>query len=290
MAERQTIDINEPVRDLPGWAQPLFDLGNKILANAVPLAIGTLIILACLGVGGLVQLNRVAAESKAATQYATAVFEEDEEARPAALETAGSAAGNWGVEATYLAGEAALAKSEWDKARAAFEKVVNEHADSPVAPRAAEGLAFIDESTGAFEQALEGYRKVSSNWPDSFAARCQPYNIGRVQETLGQMRDAVASYERQAEVFEGSKIAEEANTALERLKISHPELFATDAAAAPAEAAPAAAEAAPETAAPAAEPAPAVDAAVAPAEPAAAPAESAPAAEAPAPAEAPAQQ
>ena len=285
MAERQTIDINEPVRDLPGWAQPLFELGNKLVANAVPIAIGGLIIVACRGVGGLVQLNRVAAESQAATTYASAVFEEDEEARPAALEAAGDAAGNWGVEATYLAGETALSKSEWDKARAAFEKVVNEHADSTLAPRAAEGLAFIDESTGAFEQALEGYRKVSTNWPDSFAARCQPYNIGRVQETLGQMRDAVESYKNQAKVFDGSKIAEEANTALERLKISHPELFA-DAAAAATETAPAAAEVAPA----ATDAAPAADAAVAAPEPAAAATEAAPPAASPAPADAPSQQ
>ena len=246
MAERQTINPNQPAPELPGWAEPIYELGAKLVNNIVPIGIGTLVILACLGIAGLIQVSRVAAEREAVTTFANALFEEDEAERAAALEAAGQAEGAWGVEAAYLAGEAALAKSEWDKARASFEKIVNEHADSPLAPRAAEGLAFIDEANGAFEQALEGYQKVSTNWPDSFAARCQPYNIGRVQETLGQMRYAVDSYKNQSVVFKDSKIAADAETALERLRISHPDLFtdeaaATDPAAAPAPEAPAAA-------------------------------------------------
>jgi tetratricopeptide (TPR) repeat protein len=273
MAERQTLDIRNPGPDLPAWAEPARGIGQSILANPLPVVIGIAVVLVCLAAGGAIQLSRMAAEADAATAYANAVFEEDEEARYTALETASKYDSPWGVEALYLLGEEAIAKSEWDKARTAFEQVVSNHADSPLAPRAAEGLAFIDEANGAYEQALEGYRKVAANWPDSFAGRCQPYNIARVLETLGQMRDAVASYKNQAVVFKDSKIAEEANTALDRLRISHPDLFADEAAA---EAAPvvdgaaapateaASAEAAPATTEPAAAseaPAPAADAA-----------------------------
>lgn len=225
MAERQTININEPVSDLPDWAIPFRNVGRQIIANPLPVVLGIVVVLLCLAAAGAIQLSRKAAAREAASKYAFALFEEDEAARLAALEAASTEPAPWGVEALYMVGEEAIARSEWDKARTAFETLVKDHANSPLAPRAAEGLAFIDESTGAIGQAIEGYRTVATRWPDSFAGRCQPYNLGRVLETAGNWRDAVAAYENQSVVFPESRIAAEAEVALDRLRVSHPELF-----------------------------------------------------------------
>lgn len=225
MAERKTLNINETMDDMPEWAHQARDLGRSIAANPIPVAVALIVILLCLLAAGAIQLSRIAADRAAATLYAAAVFEEDDAKRIEALETASKQSGRWGIEALYLLGEEAAAKGDWDKARNAFGALVKEHAASPLAPRAAEGLAFIDETTGAVEQAIEGYRNIVAQWPDSFAGRCQPYNLGRALETIGNLRDAVAAYKNQSVVFPESKVAADAEVALARLQVSHPELF-----------------------------------------------------------------
>lgn len=257
MAERKTLNINETVDDMPEWAHQARDLGRSIAANPVPVAAGIIVVVLCLIAAGAIQLSRVAADRAASSVYAAAIFEEDDAKRIEALEAASKEGGRWGIEALYLLGEEAAAKGDWDKARNAFGTLVKEHATSPLAPRAAEGLAFIDETTGAVEQAIEGYRNIAAQWPDSFAGRCQPYNLGRALETTGNQRDAIAAYKNQSVVFPESKMAADAEVALARLQVSHPELF--DGAAAPAEA-PVTESEATASEAPAAEAAPAAQA------------------------------
>ena len=151
MAERKTLNINETVDDMPEWAHQARDLGRSIAANPVPVAVGIIVVVLCLVAAGAIQLSRIAGDRAAASVYAAAIFEEDDAKRIEALEAASKEGGRWGIEALYLLGEEAAAKGDWDKARNAFGTLVKEHAASPFAPRAAEGLAFIDETTGAVE-------------------------------------------------------------------------------------------------------------------------------------------
>ncbi|MFM1918410.1 MAG: hypothetical protein RLZZ303_44, partial [Candidatus Hydrogenedentota bacterium] len=142
MAERKTLNINETVDDMPEWAHQVRDLGRSIAANPVPVAVGLIVVVLCLVAAGAIQLSRIAADRAAASVYAAAIFEEDDAKRIEALEAASQEAGRWGIEALYLLGEEAAAKGDWDKARNAFGTLVKDHAASPLAPRAAEGLAF----------------------------------------------------------------------------------------------------------------------------------------------------
>ena len=76
------------------------------------------------------------------------------------------------------------------------------------------------------ESAVAKYREILTNWPDTFTARRQHLNIGRVSEKLGQTEDAVQAYRDQLAAFPESHVAADAQKALARLNAAHPELFA----------------------------------------------------------------
>jgi hypothetical protein len=100
--------------------------------------------------------------------------------------------------------------------------------------------------------------------------------MARLQEELGKLPEAIASYKKQIEIFPDSSLSSSAEQALARLKSEHAELFPEEAPVAEASAAEA-----PVAEAPAAE-APAAEAPAAEAPAADAPAAEAPAADAPA--------
>ena len=219
----------------PVWMQELAGIALRVQANPLPYAAGLLVILASLAAGGLYQLLQAAQSKDASTDFASAVFTEDEAARIAALEAVADKQHAWSDEALYLLAEERLAKKELDAAAQAYQDLLSSHPESEWAPRAAEGLAYIDELNGVLVDAIGGYERVRDQWPDSFTARLQPYNIGRASESMGDMARAVDEYERQLAVFPESRISAKAQTALDRLRRSNPELFPEDSAAAPAE-------------------------------------------------------
>ena len=268
------------------WQQAL----DYIRENPKTVLGGVAFVIVCALLGGVYSLNASLKDREAMTVYAAALDEEEPAARVEALQAVAAAGNRWSVEALYLAGEAAIEAKTYDKARELLQKVVTDHADSPFAPQAAEGLAFLDENDGKLEEALAGYTKVFETWDDTFTGRRQPTNMARIQEELGKLPEAIASYKKQTEIFPDSTLAANAEQALARLKSEHPDLFPDEAAAPAAEtpAAEAPAAEAPAAEAPAAE-APAAEAPAAEAPAAEAPAAEAPAAEAPA-AEAPAAQ
>jgi len=264
----------------PVWMQEMGGIALRVQANPLPYAAGVLVILASLAAGGVYQLLQAAKAKDASTDFAAAAFVEDEAARLAALEEVAGKHHAWSDEALYLVAEDRLAKKELDAAAQAYQQILSSYPDSEWAPRAAEGLAYIDELNDVLIDAVTGYERVRDQWPDSYAARLQPYNIARACESMGDMERAVKEYQNQLTVFPESKVAEKAQMALDRIRGTHPALFSDAPADAAAPAAPAA-EAAPAESAPAvATPAEAAPEASAPAE--AAPAESTPA-EMPAP-------
>lgn len=193
---------------------------NPVLYGAV------LVFVALCGVAGLLYRMNVAASERAfMTRYAAALEIEDSKARLVELELLAQENNRWTPEIVYLAGETAVRAQAYDQAEAAFKRVREEFANSEYAATALDGMAFIAENRGGYEQALALYQEAAGNYANTFTGRRQALNIGRVQERLGDLEAAVASYESQLEMFPDSNTAGEAREALDRLKKEHPELF-----------------------------------------------------------------
>ena len=107
------------------------------------------------------------------------------------------------------------AERDYEKARASFERIRNDHPKSAVAPDAVEALGAILEDQEDYKGAIALYEEVLTKWPESFAALRQPLNIGRCKERLGDLEGARASYQEQVDTFPGSMTAAEAQTLLD---------------------------------------------------------------------------
>ncbi|MBN2307889.1 MAG: tetratricopeptide repeat protein [Candidatus Hydrogenedentes bacterium] len=200
-------------------------LTKSIQENPVAYGIALVFIMAVVAAGLLYRAHSVARDTDLATEYAQALENEEDEAVVAALEPVAESRGTITPHAVYMLGEAAFRSNDYDKARAAFERVRLEFPDSDFVPDAVEGLGFIAEAQGDTQTALDRYREILDNWPGSFTARRQQLNIGRVLEGLGNAADAVVAYREQVSAFPESHVAEQAREALDRLNRAHPELF-----------------------------------------------------------------
>lgn len=179
----------------------------------------------CVVAGILVRVSGKAAERDTMSRYAQAMLEQEPAARLARLEELAPDAGKWTAEVVYVMGESAIEANDLEKARQAFDRVGREFAKSPYAARALDGIAFIEESAGNYQAALDTYQRVMNEFPGDFVARRKPFDIGRMQEKLGLLAEAATSYESQQERFPDSIIAGKAEQALEKLKAANPELF-----------------------------------------------------------------
>lgn len=259
-------------------------LAEHVRENPLLYVAAAVFVVLCVLLGIVLRLNALTNEREAMTAYASALAEEAPEERLPRLEQAAEQGGEWSAEAVYVAAETAIKAGQYEKAEELFTALREEHAKSEYVPRAVEGLAWLSENNGDYENALAGYQEVGEKWPDSFIARIQPLNIGRVQEELGNTEQAIEAYQNQVTMFPDSNAAAKAEEALDRLREAHPGLFPEEEqpeemTEAPAEEAPA--EEAPAEEPPAEEtPAAAVPAEETPVEQA--PAEEAPAEEAPA--------
>lgn len=206
------------------------DIGRFVLhirENPTAYAAGLLLIVLAIFAGLFWRNASRAAEERVMSDYAAAVVDtEDEAIRATKLETvAQSTSGRWAPEVVYMSGEAALAQAAYDKAEAAFNRVLKEFPQSEYASRAAEGLGYIAEAKGDLKAALQTYQDVATKYEKTFTGKLQQNNVGRVQEALGDFAGAVAAYQKQISAFPDSKAAARAQEALDRLKDSHADLF-----------------------------------------------------------------
>jgi len=229
MAERDKMETG----GLPGSpgaetkAQWLVAL-EYVQENPAKVAGGFGFLILCVAIGGLISLKNIADDKKVTTDYALAIQTEDPGLRAAELARIAASANRWSAEALYLQGEASIEAKAYDKAREAFQQVLDRFGNSEYAPMAADGLAFLHENSGDYESALAGYTGVFEKWDATFTGRRQPLNIGRVQEALGNHAEAIARYRQQMEIFPDSSVARKANEALARLQVRMPELFPED--------------------------------------------------------------
>lgn len=104
--------------------------------------------------GLVLRANASVADRKIMTEYAKALEQEDAAAQVTALEPLAQKGGRWTAEIVYMLGEAAVRARQYDKAGEAFNRVKTEFGTSEYAPRAVEGLAFLEENKGNADAAL----------------------------------------------------------------------------------------------------------------------------------------
>jgi tetratricopeptide (TPR) repeat protein len=107
--------------------------------------------------------------------------------------------------------------------------VCDEFPDFYLAPDAAQGIGFTYEVRQKYAEAKKEYENVEQTWPDSFASKLQPLNIGRVLLASGDSKAAIAAFREQISTFPGSQAAQEAQSKLDDLRAKSPELFADEA-------------------------------------------------------------
>ncbi len=184
---------NKATLELVAHVQQLSDYQRVIQhARENPTTYATAIAFAilCASIGGFYSLHAKFSDREAMTEYAKALETDDPALQAAALERLAERDTRWTAEVAYVMGEAAIRAEEYKKAEEAFTRVREEFGDSQYAPLAADGLAFLAENRGDFEEALGKYREVAENWPDTFAGWRQYLNIGRVHESLGDFQAA----------------------------------------------------------------------------------------------------
>ncbi len=209
----------------------LMSLITRIQARPAPF-LGTIaFVVLVLIVTGIYRASQSSKYTAAADQYARALDIEKPDERATALATLAGEGTALTPRALYMEGESALEAGNHDGARTAFTKLREQFPNYEFVPESVEGLALIAEDGGKFADARGLYEEVASKWPDSPAAKRQAFNIARCLEGEGQMAQAVEKYRDQIEEFPGSTIAVRAQTRLDELRASNPELFPAEAAA-----------------------------------------------------------
>ena len=202
---------------------------DHVRDNPVLYVAAVAFLIVCVIVGVAYRAYRAEAEQAGATAYARALDTEVPAARVDALAEF-SAGPDWlEAESLYMAGEAAFDVGDLDKAKTLFEQLRAEHPDYEFTPDAVEAMGFIAEENGDHAAAIAHYEEIGQVWPDAFAARRQPMNIGRANEATENYEAAVAAYREQLDIFPGSNVATRAQQALDRLRETHPALFPEEA-------------------------------------------------------------
>ncbi len=172
-------------------------------------------ILVCALGGFMYRVSAEAADKEVATGLMQALNQTEASVQIAELERLEDRRASLQPDVIYVLGEKAFAERDYDRARASFERIRNDHPKSAVAPDAVEALGAILEDQEDYKGAVALYEEVLTKWPESFAALRQPLNIGRCKERLGDLEGARASYQEQVDTFPGSMTAAEAQTLLD---------------------------------------------------------------------------
>ncbi|MBI4023460.1 MAG: tetratricopeptide repeat protein [Verrucomicrobia bacterium] len=84
---------------------------------------------------------------------------------------------------------------QWVKAQGYYQKVLEHHSTSPLAPSALFGMAAILEANGKTDEALRTYREIVSSFPQSFQAPQVRFAIARLLEMNNRLEEARQAYE-----------------------------------------------------------------------------------------------
>jgi len=185
-------------------------------------------VLVVLAATGVYRAMQASALTKDSTAYVRALETEDPAERSTEFAAVAASSPRFAARALYLEGEAAIDAGKFDEAKSAFTQLRENYPNFEFLPDAVEGLGFIEEDGGRYGVARTLYEEVASKWPDSAAAQRQPFNLARCYESEENLASAVEQYRKQLTVFPGSTIAVRAQTRLNELRESNPDLFADE--------------------------------------------------------------
>jgi tol-pal system protein YbgF len=118
----------------------------------------------------------------------------------------------------YEMGMAKMREESWAAARFAFETVVNQFHDDPLAPDAQFQLAETFVAEGDTARALAEFDKVEASWPRSARAPGALLRAGIVAEASGDRAAARTYYERVRQLYPNSDEERIARQGLTRLR------------------------------------------------------------------------
>jgi len=190
------------------------DLAERIAENPLLyVGAGIFIIIAATS-GWLIRVYQNSVNQDFATEYAQAFDADDKAGIISALEPLAEQK----HEALYMLGETAYTTGDFETAKDAFTRMRQDHPDSPFVADSVEGLGFIAENNADYDEAKRLYQDVIDNWPKSFAAKRQQFNIGRCEEAAGNPEAAIDAYRAQTLAFPNSRVATRANSLMAQLQ------------------------------------------------------------------------
>ena len=133
-----------------------------------------------------------------------------------ALPPAGTAASG-GEQAMYDSAFNALKGAEYPKAIANFRSFLTAYPSSPLASNAQYWLGEAFYVTREYDSAIQAFRKVATDWPDSRKAPDALVKVGFTQAAQGKNAEARATLEDVTRRFPGSEAAQLASDRLKRL-------------------------------------------------------------------------
>lgn len=212
----------------PVGAEKPSDL-DKVIASVKEhplLYVSGILLIIAVGLGYMFYSTSAEARAQAeATQLVRAATEDEPEQRIPLLDAVAAESTALTPEAIYLKGETAFGLNDFETAQAAFERIVNEFPEFQFAPDALEGLGYIEETKGNYDEAIVHYLDVQVRYPGTYAARRQHYNLGRAYEAQGNYQEAINAFRRQIGEFPDSVVSGRAQHELHQYQASHPELF-----------------------------------------------------------------
>ncbi|MGH7505563.1 MAG: tol-pal system protein YbgF, partial [Longimicrobiales bacterium] len=118
----------------------------------------------------------------------------------------------------YEAGVAKAGEGAYSTARAAFEALLDQYPNDPLAPEAQYQLAETYYLEQEYDRAIEELEKVERQWPRSARAPAALLRAGVISEEQGERDAARAYYEQVRQRFPSSDEAREAARRLEALR------------------------------------------------------------------------
>ena len=126
------------------------------------------------------------------------------------------------VRAFYYLGDAYYKSGQYDSARQCYEDYLRDYPRAEFSPNAQEGLAYVAESEGKFDEAIEHYMKLVETYADSYVAQHAWYNVGRCHEQTGNWASAADAYERQVSLYPMSSWSDKAEARLGEIRFRLP--------------------------------------------------------------------
>jgi tol-pal system protein YbgF len=122
-----------------------------------------------------------------------------------------------GEQALYDSAFNALKGADYPKAIANFRSFLTAYPSSPLASNAQYWLGEAFYVTREYDSAIQAFRKVATDWPDSRKAPDALVKVGFTQAAQGKNAEARATLEDVARRFPGSEAAQLASDRLKRM-------------------------------------------------------------------------